>query len=77
MTWKTYLVMYFNSDSESKMTDIVEKVESLGFTSALGPVDFHYNWDKEPTKEEIFALGDKLKDTLKGSGVIFNLDTNN
>jgi hypothetical protein len=76
MTWKTYLIMYFGTDSETSITDIVGDVEELGFSSKTGPVDFIYDWaDKVPTKEELFELGDKLKKVLKDTGTIFNLDT--
>ena len=58
------------------MSEIVGKVEELGFNSELGPIDHVYDWeDKKPEKEDIFELGNKLMETLKGSGVIFNLDT--
>jgi hypothetical protein len=75
MTWKTYLIMYFGTSDNSSITEIVQKVEALGFKSAIGPVDFLYEWTSEPSKEEIFSLGDKLKKTLHGTGTIFNLDT--
>jgi hypothetical protein len=76
MGWKTYLVMYFGTNGGESVDEIVEKVERIGFKSALGPVDFVYDWkDKKPVKEEIFELGNKLKKSLKGSGVVFNLDT--
>lgn len=74
MAWRTHLVMYFGT-GDGKVSDVVKKVESLGFTSALGPVDFIYEWDSEPSKEEVLALADKLCAALKGSGVVFNLDT--
>ena len=73
MAWKTYLVMYFNGDE--KITDIVKKVEALGFHSALGPVDFEFQWEAEPTKDQVFELCDKLCGALKGTGAIFNIDT--
>ena len=73
MAWKTYLIMYFNGDE--KITSIVKKVEALGFRSALGPVDFAYEWESEPTKEQVFELCDNLCDALKGTGAIFNIDT--
>jgi hypothetical protein len=73
MAWKTYLVMYFNG--EEKITSIVKKVEELGFHSALGPVDFEFEWKTEPTKEQVFELCDNLCNVLKGTGAIFNLDT--
>jgi hypothetical protein len=75
MAWKTYLVMYFNGDE--KITSIVKKVESIGFHSALGPVDFEFEWESEPTKEQVFDLCDHLCEALKGTGAIFNIDTHN
>lgn len=78
MAWKTYLIMYFGTNGKMKMTDVVSKVEELGFTSALGPTDFVYEWgETEPTKEQVFELGNKLLEVLKGSDVNFNLDTHN
>jgi len=68
--------MYF-STSNGKISDIVKKVESVGFECAIGPVDFIYEWDKEPTKEEILDLADKLAESLKDTGVMFNIDTQN
>jgi len=60
------------------MSEIVEIVEGLGFTSALGPVDFLYDWgENEPSKEEIFELGNKIMKELGESDVVFNLDTHN
>ena len=74
MKWKTYLVLYFKAGN-GKITDIVKKVESVGFMSSLGPVDFIYEWEIEPTKEQVFSLADKISEILKETGVMFNLDT--
>ncbi len=74
MGWRTYLVMYFGS--EVGMTEVSEKVESIGFVTTIGPVDFIYDWKgKVPSKKEILALGDRLAEVLRGTGAIFNLDT--
>jgi len=74
MEWKTYLVMYFGTKGISA-SDIVRRVEAIGFKTAIGPVDFIYAWDKKPSKEEILKLADKLVESLKDSGAMFNLDT--
>lgn len=74
MSWKTYLVLYFKAGNE-KVSEIVKKVESVGFKSALGPVDFTYGWEKEPTKEQVLELADKLTEMLGGTEVMFNIDT--
>ncbi|VVB81481.1 Uncharacterised protein [uncultured archaeon] len=34
-----------------------------------------FEWKKEPSKNEVLALGDKIAETLKDSGAVFNLDT--
>ena len=74
MGWKTFLVMYFKAGN-GKVSEIIKKVESVGFECTVGPVDFVYNWDKEPTKEEILEVADNLAEALDGTGVMFNIDT--
>lgn len=74
MTWKTFLVVYFSANNES-VSETINKIESVGFNSSLGPVDFTYYWDSEPTKEQVIELADKLNEALKNSGAIFNIDT--
>ncbi|MEM3075122.1 MAG: hypothetical protein QXX55_00705 [Candidatus Pacearchaeota archaeon] len=73
MSWKTYLVMYFSS--ESKISDVIKRVESIGFKTTFGPVDFIYEWKSKPTKKQVLRLGDNLSKVLKGTGVVFNIDT--
>jgi len=75
MAWTTYLVMYFNAGKE-KASEVVKRVEAVGFECTVGPVDFVYDWkEKQPTKEEILELADKLTEALKDTGAIFNIDT--
>ena len=75
MGWKTYLIMYFGTQGV-KASEIAKKVESAGFETLFGSVDFIYDWkNKTPSKSEILALGDKLTTLLEGSGAVFNLDT--
>ncbi len=74
MGWKTYLIIYLGTGA--RVSEVVKKVETIGFKSQFGPVDFVYNWgESEPSKEQVFALGDKLTESLNGSGAVFNLDT--
>lgn len=74
MAWKTYLVMYFNA-GKAKASEVVKGVESVGFETNFGPVDFAYTWESKPTKEQVLELADKLTEALKESGAIFNIDT--
>ena len=74
MVWTTYLVMYFGTGN-TKASEVIEKVESVGFKTTFGPVDFVYKWQQKPSKEQVLELADKLTETLKGTGAIFNIDT--
>jgi len=75
MGWKTYLVMYFGTDGGVSASEIAKRLESAGFTTTFGPVDFVHDWAEKPTKEEILSIGDKVVEALKDSGAVFNLDT--
>ncbi len=74
MVWKTYLVMYFNA-GKAKASEVVDKVESVGFKTNFGPVDFDYAWEEKPSKKEVLELADKLTEALENTGVLFNIDT--
>ena len=75
MGWRTYLIMYFGTEG-LRTSEVAKKVESLGFETLFGSVDFIYDWkNKKPTKEDVLGLGDKLSELLEGSGAVFNLDT--
>lgn len=73
--WKTYLVVYFGTEGTIGAKELAEKLEILGFETKFGAVDFVYEWDMEPTKEQVLELADKVVEALKGSGAVFNLDT--
>ncbi len=76
MSWKTHLIMYFGTDNDTTVSEVIAKVEGVGFECQVGAIDFVYDWkDKQPSKEDISALGDKLSQELKGTGSVFNLDT--
>ncbi len=75
MGYKTYLVMYFGTKG-LPATEIAKRLENIGFETKFGPFDFVFDWkDREPAKAEVLALGDKISETLKDSGAVFNLDT--
>jgi len=76
MMWKTYLVIYFKAENgNSKPSEVIKKVESVGFETTFGPVDFIYEWQQQPSKEQILELADKLSKALKETGAMFNIDT--
>ncbi len=73
MQWKTHLVVYFKPNH--KISEVIKKIESLGFKSELGPVDFAYVWESEPNKEDVIELADKICEVLDGYDLYFNIDT--
>ena len=72
--WKTYLIMYFGTCGINP-TQVADTLESLGFETIVGSVDFIHRWKDQPTKTQILELADKVSVVLKGSGAVFNLDT--
>ena len=74
MAWKTYLVMYFGTEGINP-TETAKRLETIGFKTEFGPYDFVFDWKKQPTKSEVLSLGDKVANSLKDSGAVFNLDT--
>ena len=74
MAWKTHLVMFFGT-GDGKPSKIEKRIEKLGFTTALGPVDFIYEWKVPPTKNQVLKLADRVAIALKGTGSVFNIDT--
>lgn len=77
MAWKTYLVLFFGTTG-AKPSEVVAKIESLGFKSTLGPVDFIHEWgSNEPQKKQVLELANELAKILTGTGAVFNIDTHN
>lgn len=75
-TWKTYLVLHFGTKNNKKPSEIAEDLKQIGFESSLGTVDFVYEWeDKEPSKDDVLKLADKVSEILEETGAVFNLDT--
>ncbi|PIU02818.1 MAG: hypothetical protein COT55_01550, partial [Candidatus Diapherotrites archaeon CG09_land_8_20_14_0_10_32_12] len=74
MTFKTNLVIMFNSEGEVP-TQITNRLKMLNFFPAQGSIDYTYSWDHTPTIDEILALGNKVSATLKGANVLYNLET--
>ena len=66
--------MYFSVEKE-KASEVIKKVESVGFKTTFGPVDFVYEQENEPTKEQVLELADKLTEGLNNTRIMFNIDT--
>jgi len=75
MGWKTYLILYFGTVGR-RPSEIERSLIGIGFETNIGSVDFVYHWgENKPSKDQILKLADKIVEVLKGSGVMFNIDT--
>ena len=71
---ETYLTLWFRSEGATP-TSIAMRLQRIGFTPVKGKHDFVYDWKRQIGLEEIFKLGDKVSKTLKGSKVLYKLET--
>ena len=71
---KTYLKVTFSSEG-GKPSEIVARLQSLGFKPITGEYDFIYDWDSSATVQDAIWFADKIYETLKGFNVRFQLET--
>ncbi len=71
---KTYLTVMFSSEgtTPSKVNDTLM---SMGFQPITGNYDYVYDWGTKADINEIIWFGDKVHAALKGSKVLFKLET--
>lgn len=71
---KTYIQLHIGTRGTG-LNKMVKKIEAIGFKSALGDYDFEYEWDHKPTKEDVFALGNKIIWALTETDSTFRMVT--
>ncbi len=71
---KTYLTIWLYSEG-SGPTVVVEKLQAMGFKPMRGHHDFEYDWGRTVKLGEIFQIGNAVHETLKGSKVMYKLET--
>jgi hypothetical protein len=71
---ETYLTLWFRSEGATP-TSIAMRLQRIGFKPVKGKHDFVYDWKRQISLEEIFKLGDTVSKTLKGSKVLYKLET--
>ena len=71
---KTYLIVWFSTDGK-KVSEANDRLMSMGFRPVTGNYDYAYDWGKKATPDDALAMGDRVKETLKGCGVTFKLET--
>lgn len=71
---RTYLTTMFNTKG-ARPSDVVERLQMIGFKPTTGNYDFVYEWDKSATIEDTIYFADKIHEVLKDMGVMFRMET--
>ena len=71
---KTYLTVMFSTEG-SRPSDVVDRLQMIGFRPYAGNYDFVYEWDKNATLEDTIYFADKIHEVLKDMGVLFSTET--
>jgi hypothetical protein len=70
----TYLTVTFNSDG-AMPSDVVQRLQSLGFAPTTGNYDFVYEWNEKAGVGDAVDLADQVHLTLKGMKVLYKIET--
>lgn len=65
----------FSASANGKVSEVIRKLQAIGFTPVTGKYDFEFQWTKDPKIEEIAVLGNNIQRALKDAGVMFKLET--
>lgn len=71
---KTYLIVWFSSEGTIP-SEVNSRLLSMGFEAVRGNYDFVYNWGRRADLNQVLAIGDKVNATLKGTGVLYKIET--
>lgn len=74
MVMKTYLKITFSSEG-ARPSEIIDRLQSLGFKPITGIYDMVYEWGNHATVHDAIWFADKIYETLKGYNVLFQLET--
>ena len=71
---RTYLTVMFSTEG-SHPSEVVDRLQMIGFKPCTGNYDFVYDWDKSASVEETIYFADKVHEVLRGMGVLFSMET--
>ena len=71
---KTYLVVWYSSEG-TKVSDVVDRLLSMGFRTVKGNYDYEYSWNGDSTLEDATKLADKVHETLADCNVLYKIET--
>ncbi|UCH32211.1 MAG: hypothetical protein JSV05_02135 [Candidatus Bathyarchaeota archaeon] len=73
-TTKAHLTLWFNSEGKAP-TSVIMRLQNIGFKLSREKCDFTYEWEQEINLEEMTRLGDTVHKILKGTKVLYKLET--
>ncbi|OLS24709.1 MAG: hypothetical protein HeimC2_21900 [Candidatus Heimdallarchaeota archaeon LC_2] len=71
---KTYLLLWHSSEGENPLK-VMQKLTSIGFKPIIGHYDLEYDHGREIDVADIMDLAIIVHETLRGSGVLYKLET--
>ena len=71
---KTYIIIWHSSEGENPML-VMQKLTGLGFRPVIGYYDLEYDHGSEVDLDAVMSLSIKVHETLRGSGVLYKLET--
>lgn len=71
---KTYVTIIFSSEG-AKPSEVKNRLLELGLKAVRGSYDFVYEWNKDPDIDTLLWFADKIQEALKGTDVMFSLET--
>lgn len=74
MVRRTYLSIIFSTEGE-RPSEIISRLQSLGFKPITGMRDLVYEWSDHANVEDAISLIDMVHATLGGYNVLFTAET--
>lgn len=74
VSFYTYLIIWHSSEGENPLK-VKDRLTGLGFKPLTGYHDYEYDHGGIPSIDDILGLSIKVHETLKGSGVMYKLES--
>ncbi len=71
---KTYLILWHSSEGENPRL-VMQRLTGLGFRPITGHYDLEYDHGRKVDLEDIMSLSVQVHETLRGSSVLYKLET--
>ncbi|MHA2298766.1 MAG: hypothetical protein ACXAEU_25960 [Candidatus Hodarchaeales archaeon] len=68
------MVLWHSSEGENPLL-VMQKLTGLGFKPIVGKYDLEYDHGRNIDIEDIMELSIRVHETLRGSGVLYKLET--